>query len=157
MRVCSQCQRQTDNFTVANHWCRDCQNSRRRQRYATDVVYRAKTGEASRRRKREYYWADPEAARAKTSERHRQNPDKAARAVARRRARLHNAFVEDVDFAATCALARWICGIGGGKVEKADASQDHVIPLAKGGKHEASNVQLAHLLCNIRKGARIAA
>lgn len=34
------------------------------------------------------------------------------------------------------------------------ASLDHVIPLAKGGRDEAANVQLAHLGCNIKKQTR---
>lgn len=33
-------------------------------------------------------------------------------------------------------------------------SIDHVTPLALGGSHEPSNVQLAHLICNARKNAR---
>lgn len=33
------------------------------------------------------------------------------------------------------------------------ASLDHVIPLSKGGPHEPSNVRLAHLRCNVEKGA----
>jgi DNA-directed RNA polymerase subunit RPC12/RpoP len=35
------------------------------------------------------------------------------------------------------------------------ASLDHVLPVAKGGKHTYSNVQLAHLMCNIRKSHRM--
>jgi 5-methylcytosine-specific restriction endonuclease McrA len=31
---------------------------------------------------------------------------------------------------------------------------DHIVPLARGGKHEYANVQLAHARCNISKGAR---
>ena len=34
-------------------------------------------------------------------------------------------------------------------------SIDHIIPLALGGTHEAANLQWAHLICNIRKGARM--
>lgn len=34
------------------------------------------------------------------------------------------------------------------------ASLDHIKPLSKGGKHIWSNVQLAHLVCNARKGNR---
>jgi len=30
---------------------------------------------------------------------------------------------------------------------------DHIVPLSKGGGHTMSNVQLAHLICNSRKGA----
>lgn len=34
------------------------------------------------------------------------------------------------------------------------ASLDHIIPLSAGGAHSADNTQLAHLVCNTRKGAR---
>jgi 5-methylcytosine-specific restriction endonuclease McrA len=39
--------------------------------------------------------------------------------------------------------------------EPLSSSLDHVIPLSKGGNHWKSNVQCAHLLCNMRKGARV--
>lgn len=52
----------------------------------------------------------------------------------------------------------WKCGICGLPVDKflkypnkLSASLDHIIPLAKGGKHVRKNVQLAHLLCNMKK------
>lgn len=32
---------------------------------------------------------------------------------------------------------------------------DHIIPVAKGGEHTIDNLQLAHPLCNLRKGAKI--
>lgn len=35
-------------------------------------------------------------------------------------------------------------------------SIDHIIPLSKGGKHKWSNVQLAHRICNTKKGNSIA-
>ena len=35
-------------------------------------------------------------------------------------------------------------------------SIDHIVPLSKGGKHAWSNVQLAHRICNTKKGASIA-
>lgn len=34
------------------------------------------------------------------------------------------------------------------------ASLDHIVPIHAGGKHVLANVQLAHLRCNIAKGAR---
>lgn len=36
-------------------------------------------------------------------------------------------------------------------------SVDHVVPLARGGAHAMSNCALAHLGCNVKKGAKIAA
>lgn len=35
-------------------------------------------------------------------------------------------------------------------------SVDHIIPLSKGGPHDPSNCQLAHLICNTAKGAKVA-
>lgn len=32
---------------------------------------------------------------------------------------------------------------------------DHIVPLAKGGSHELSNLQWAHMACNAGKGARV--
>lgn len=34
-------------------------------------------------------------------------------------------------------------------------SVDHITPLSKGGAHDPSNCQLAHLRCNIVKGAKV--
>jgi 5-methylcytosine-specific restriction endonuclease McrA len=51
-----------------------------------------------------------------------------------------------------------LCGICGKKVSRAQASLDHIVPLAYGGLHVIENLQLAHLTCNKRRGAgRIAA
>lgn len=38
--------------------------------------------------------------------------------------------------------------------DPASASVDHVTPLSRGGEHTADNVRLAHLQCNVRRGAR---
>ncbi len=55
----------------------------------------------------------------------------------------------------------WVCGICGQLIdpvlkwpEPRSASLDHVLPLAAGGEHTRANTQAAHLICNIRKGAR---
>lgn len=63
----------------------------------------------------------------------------------------------------------WICGLCGERVdptleawvdgtwvqELRSASIDHVTPLALGGAHTLDNVQIAHLECNVDKGARL--
>ena len=56
----------------------------------------------------------------------------------------------------------WLCGVCGGVVDPStshphpeSASLDHIVPLARGGAHAADNAQCAHLVCNIRKGARL--
>ncbi|MFI6737453.1 HNH endonuclease [Nonomuraea sp. NPDC050451] len=57
---------------------------------------------------------------------------------------------------------RWICGICQNKINKfleyphpESASLDHIIPIARDGRHTLSNVQAAHLRCNLAKGARL--
>lgn len=57
----------------------------------------------------------------------------------------------------------WMCGICSDVVDPARAypdplspSLDHITPLSKGGAHSLANVQLAHLGCNVKKGARVA-
>lgn len=54
----------------------------------------------------------------------------------------------------------WVCGLCALPVDQGAAwpaplspSLDHILPLSKGGHHVLSNVQLAHLSCNVRKGA----
>lgn len=44
------------------------------------------------------------------------------------------------------------CGNGIGKKYP---TLDHIIPLSKGGTHTENNVQLAHMICNSKKGARM--
>ena len=57
----------------------------------------------------------------------------------------------------------WVCGLCSLLVDPdaaypdpGSASLDHVVPLSRGGEHSLSNVQLAHLSCNVSKGARAA-
>jgi 5-methylcytosine-specific restriction endonuclease McrA len=37
------------------------------------------------------------------------------------------------------------------------ASYDHVVPTSLGGTDEPENLKMAHLLCNTRRGNRVAA
>lgn len=50
------------------------------------------------------------------------------------------------------------CHICKGKVKREDASADHILPFSMGGTWEPSNIALAHLRCNSKRGnGRIAA
>lgn len=56
----------------------------------------------------------------------------------------------------------WLCGICSDVVDPERAypdplspSLDHILPLSMGGAHSLANTQLAHLGCNVRKGARV--
>jgi 5-methylcytosine-specific restriction endonuclease McrA len=55
----------------------------------------------------------------------------------------------------------WTCMLCGQPVDKRliwpdemSKSLDHNVPLVAGGLHTRANCQLAHLICNIRKGGR---
>ena len=57
----------------------------------------------------------------------------------------------------------WFCGLCKLPVDATLAypdpmskSLDHIVPLSKGGAHDPSNAQLAHLRCNVSKGNRAA-
>lgn len=70
-----------------------------------------------------------------------------------RRARKLNQFVEEVDPTTVYEMHGGRCGICEEFIED-DFHVDHVIPLSKGGMHGYINVQPAHPVCNMRKGAR---
>lgn len=74
---------------------------------------------------------------------------------ARRYAIERGAEADRIDILALYARDLGRCGICGGTVEFDDSSVDHIIPIARGGAHKWDNVQTAHLLCNIRKGAKV--
>lgn len=89
----------------------------------------------------------------------KQNPEKAAAAArrdsTRRRAITREAFVEDVDPFVVFERDNGICGICCKPATRDKFDVDHVIPLARGGKHSYANVQTAHPICNRRKGVKI--
>lgn len=77
---------------------------------------------------------------------------------ARRRARKRGAFVERVFRADIYERDGWRCRLCRKPVRRNEKVPhplapvlDHIIPLAVGGSHEPSNVQLAHFLCNSHK------
>ncbi len=79
-----------------------------------------------------------------------------------RRARLINAFVENVDHSIVFEAVDYICqqcGIACDKEAVYPAkdfpSLDHIIPLSKGGEHSYNNVQLLCLECNLRKSDKL--
>lgn len=49
----------------------------------------------------------------------------------------------------------YICGICGDLVCPTELSVDHIIPIARGGTDDLTNLQVAHRVCNSRKGARM--
>lgn len=80
----------------------------------------------------------------------------------RRRAMQNGKHAERVFRLAVFKRDRWTCQLCGLAVDRAakprssaSASLDHVLPLKHGGEHTYENTQLAHLSCNIRKGAHV--
>lgn len=83
-----------------------------------------------------------------------------------RRARIAAASVADepVLLADIAERDGWTCGLCAALVDPdlkyphpMSPSLDHTVPLALGGAHAPGNVALSHLVCNISKGARVAA
>ena len=73
---------------------------------------------------------------------------------------LRRAHVEPVSLALLRRRDKGKCRICGGPVDFAvhppdpsAATIDHVIALSRGGEHSYGNTQLAHLRCNMAKGA----
>lgn len=82
------------------------------------------------------------------------------RANARRRDALKaRTAIGPVDYRAILAASGGLCGICGGVVDASNPKAyhyDHIVPLARGGAHVQSNIQLAHAKCNMRKWAKSA-
>jgi 5-methylcytosine-specific restriction endonuclease McrA len=79
----------------------------------------------------------------------------------RRRARMVDADRERFGRQEIFERDGWKCGLCGERVNRRlkyphprSASLDHIIPVSHGGGHTRSNTQLAHLDCNVRKGAQ---
>ncbi len=83
------------------------------------------------------------------------------RSTLRRRARMAEAFVEDFSPIEIHERDNWICGICRNVIDPTvawpgrwSATIDHIVPIARGGRHERTNVQSAHLTCNCSKRDR---
>lgn len=72
---------------------------------------------------------------------------------ARRRARKRGVSLGTIDYARICKRDRDICGICHQRVPKTEVSFDHIVPIALSGAHEELNLQVAHRMCNVRRGA----
>ena len=75
-----------------------------------------------------------------------------------RRAKKRGAFIEVVEPLVVYERDGGVCGICARQIAKGHQWHvDHIVPIAKGGVHSYANVQLAHALCNSKKGATIPA
>ena len=130
--------------------CKDCATARRRKWAAQN---KDKEAEYNRRRYQKNpakyigaskEWAEANPERAKESKRNRE---------AKRRARRHSSYVENVDPKKVFERDGGVCQICGDSIGDNGYHINHVIPLVKGGMHSYANTQLAHPRCNLVKGA----
>lgn len=142
----------------------------------SDPEWAARRREQTRRAGRRWAASNPDKVKANIdrwraenaeaiSEQYRQwrvdNPQRVREKNHRQRARRLDAFAAPVDRDAIWRRDSGRCGICGEPIDdtlpwphKMSATLDHIVPLAKGGTHEPANVQLAHAVCNSRKGDR---
>lgn len=125
-------------------------------------AYRNRQGDGLKAYFAEYRQRYIEAVRAYGRRWNRANKDKVYENTHRRHVRLRNALAVPIDPLAIFERDGWVCQLCGHPVDPSLGdrhpmmrSLDHVIPISKGGNHEPSNVQLAHLVCNMRKGDRV--
>lgn len=104
-------------------------------------------------------WWTPE--RAALSDRRKRESTSTSRHV--RRMRELAATAERFDPVDVYERDGWICGLCNEAVDGAlrwpdimSPSLDHIVPLIANGEHSRANTQLAHWICNVRKGARTA-
>lgn len=126
---------------------------------ARDAAYRLANEESIRAYRASYAEANRERARDLAREWQLANPDRVIENQRRQRARKRGAVIGEVDLD---ALWTGSCGLCGHPMDPSlrrpdpmSKSVDHIIPLSKGGAHEQSNLQWAHLVCNFRKGDRL--
>lgn len=157
-------------------WCKVCHyehqkatqdpvaiRDQRRQRYQNDPEYRARRNGQGRRSHKKRYANDPEYAelvRQRVREWAEANPEKASlnarKGANRRRSRIKNQTVGEVDYKAILERDGMVCHLCGGDITTFDDLHfDHVIPLARGGEHSAENVKPSHAKCNLRKGTKL--
>ncbi len=76
--------------------------------------------------------------------------------VRRSRAKANGGWDDDVTMKALLARDGEECSLCGRQVITGLPWIDHIVPLSKGGSHTWDNVQVAHHICNARKGVRAA-
>jgi 5-methylcytosine-specific restriction endonuclease McrA len=113
-------------------------------------------GRLSSARRRARHKDDPEFRayhRHKTHVWERSHPENVRQRANRRNSRKRGLpQIDVVDLDVLYARDKRVCSLCGKKVQRADASQDHIIPITKPGSEESyRNSALAHIDCNRRK------
>lgn len=163
-RICATCKVDTpleEMSRTSPSYCRECVNAAARLRnpYKPKVLGVKPCeycGKEFQFNKKKNLHCSPECSEATVNKRNWKH-------LQARRARLKNAFVESFNAKEIYERDNWMCGLCGDPIDPAaklpnqmSASIDHIIPISKGGTHERTNVQAAHLFCNVSKGAKVA-
>lgn len=167
----------SDAAKAACRECREAVNARRRERYASDPEARRRVLDRNKARadrnrsyererskawhaanrdranqaSRDRYWSDPEAARADALRRY--YADKSA-VVNRNRTTRVRAYGNDVYQVTTRDINRLMARCGDQCVECGSTERlgiDHVIPVARGGRHSIGNLTVLCRRCNSSK------
>lgn len=108
---------------------------------------------------KEAYKKNPTRAKERIKEWQILNPGKRTGYNQIRRAKIRNNPTEQIDLSEIYERDGWICQLCNKIVDpnlkypnQMSKSIDHIIPISKGGPHIKSNIQLAHLGCNIKFG-----
>lgn len=133
---------------------------RRGKDRATEREQRPGMGEKRRARKRAYRKANPELwAKYERIRYERMTPKqarlRAATSRIRYRARMAGATVEPVNYAEVIRRNGNVCYLCGTTLEPKAITVDHVVPLARGGKHSYANLRVACMPCNRSKCAKM--
>jgi 5-methylcytosine-specific restriction endonuclease McrA len=159
IRPCINCgeliQKRKDATTCGKKSCLEANNTRKCTEEGCDRPHRAKglcvkhwnrKYKEEGRRNDDWQWTDAGRANYHIRRARKKNPD---------------GKIENINLMLLAKRDNYICGICHDPVDmmleypdRMSPSIDHIIPLSKGGTHTASNVQLAHWLCNTAKGNR---
>lgn len=169
--ICSHCEEEKPRVRKWSRVCRECireQDNARYQREKENPEYVRKNRERARAyyetRKQEVgeYWKkryreNPTHYKEKTKKWRREHPLEFRAQGALRKARTIRAVVRDgVDYLEILIRDKLVCKLCNVSIQsKAEVSFDHIIPISRGGEHSMANLQLAHLSCNMHKGASI--
>lgn len=123
------------------------------KKWASDHLDRKR--QISRESRKRLYKGSSAKDRKRASEWQKRYPDRAQERNARRRARKLGAFVESVNRNVLFKRDAGRCGICGCPVDPNMFHVEHRMPLEHGGKHSYANTQIAHPLCNFRKGRSV--
>jgi len=140
---------QEEAVGYARQWRKDNPEKTREYHRLFAERYPEKECKRHRLKGRIYYKKNPEKAKAASRAWGAKNPEKVALKNSRRRAKTSEFEVREKDIARIYAQPCAACGT------KERITLDHIVPLARGGKHSVGNFQPLCHSCNCSKGAKL--